>query len=116
MLQTGDEKLLSLATECKWCKVPSIALADVTEVKVVVVVVFTKYDMLFNEHYRKALKAKIPRSELRAVSEKHAAADLDKRIVDFGLSMQWVNVSTDKKYPRLFHFFIEVLTSRNIML
>jgi hypothetical protein len=78
------------------------------EVKVAVIVVFTKYDMLFNQHFRELREAgKISLSEIRAAAEKETAADLDKHIVALQSSIpariECVKVSTHKKYPRSCH-------------
>jgi hypothetical protein len=84
-----------------------IAILIHIEVKVTVIVVFTKYDMLFNQHYKELRKSGNSRSEIQAAAENNAAADLEKHIVGLHRSIQarveCVKVSTDKKYPRLCH-------------
>ena len=74
-------------------------------VKVAVIVVFTKYDVLFNEHYRKVKKAgTTPSAEIRTVAEESAAADFNKYIQALQstvpVEVEYVKVSTHNKYPR----------------
>jgi hypothetical protein len=76
------------------------------EVKIAVIVVFTKYDMLFNEHFRKVKNAgRTPGSDVRAVSEGNAAADFKKHVEAFQsyvqVEVECVKVSTHRKYSRL---------------
>ncbi|KAI9449682.1 hypothetical protein BJY52DRAFT_1306519 [Lactarius psammicola] len=95
LMQTADEQVLALATK----------------LKVAVIVVFTKYDILFNEYYRKGVKGvKAARSRAsgkpipditRTDVEKSAKHHLDALIDAFQLRFEYVTVSTDERYPIL---------------
>ena len=60
MLQTADEDLLKFAKEREWRVFRFFhILVNFFEIKIPVMVVFTKYDVLFNEHYRDCLRDKL---------------------------------------------------------
>ncbi|KAI3600392.1 hypothetical protein WG66_001717 [Moniliophthora roreri] len=84
LFETGDQKLVSLAGE----------------LQIPVIIVFTKYDLLYNEKSKQ--RRKEPLDTRRKNAEKDAAADLRKRVheyPDFDFkSVIWVPVSTDPKY------------------
>ncbi|KAJ3517597.1 hypothetical protein NLJ89_g414 [Agrocybe chaxingu] len=84
LMQTGDEKLLELANE----------------LKVVVIIVFTKYDILFNEYLRKARNAKLPNA--RTGAKTNAEHHLDALIKNSPRPFEYVPVSTSEKYPERF--------------
>jgi hypothetical protein len=76
------------------------------EVKVAVIIVFTKYDLLFNEYHRKA--AKVARSlgkpnahTTRTDVETNAKHHLDDLIHKFQQRFEYVAVSTHERYPGL---------------
>jgi hypothetical protein len=78
------------------------------EVKVAIIVVFTKYDLLFDQHFRELRKAgKMSHSELQAAAEKNTATDLERHIVALQSSIparvECVKVSTHKNYSRSCH-------------
>ncbi|PPQ89283.1 hypothetical protein CVT25_000875 [Psilocybe cyanescens] len=83
--ETSDEKLLKLADTLN---IPAIA-------------VFTKYDILVNEHYQKAQEVSTSESEIDRISEENAGGYFNERIKDFQDSTQvpCVRVSTDDDYP-----------------
>ncbi|KAF8804131.1 hypothetical protein BYT27DRAFT_7107900, partial [Phlegmacium glaucopus] len=85
--ETSDENLLQLAKE----------------LKIPVIVVFTKYDMLVNEYYQEALIANVSQWEIDLISERNAEISFNNRIGDFRTSSQvpCVKVSTDEDYPGL---------------
>ncbi|KAF8994924.1 hypothetical protein BDQ17DRAFT_1047689 [Cyathus striatus] len=68
LLQTGDEKLLLLAKE----------------LNIQILAVFTKFDMLVNEHIRRARRARAPDSGAREMAEK----EFENRIQNFKASAQ----------------------------
>jgi len=96
--QTGDEKLLSLAQECE-IGVNSDIQPGLThsEVRIPVIIVFTKFDYLIKEQRKNAKKAS--KIEL----ERKAEDCFNDRIKGLKASTQAsiVRVSTDKDYPRL---------------
>lgn len=65
--QTGDEQLLSLATEYQ----------------IPVIVVFTKFDMLVSQHVRQARKRKDPESENQKTQQMNAEEDFKRSIEGF---------------------------------
>ena len=50
-----------------------------------VMVVFTKYDILFNEHYRDCLRDKLPPTDLRVEDANHASRAFIKftKVIEF---------------------------------
>jgi len=88
--------------------------ANVGQVRLPVVIVFTKYDLLFIAKYQEARKSGTSKEKLLTTAEKNAAADLRKRLDGFRddninlkfvewvkdsrsnyQSVRWVKVSTD---------------------
>lgn len=68
------------------------------------IIVFTKYDFLFNEHYRKKVKTlgkTANRDTIRTEAEKSAEGHLDTLINDFHQRIEYVTVSTLERYPSL---------------
>ncbi|KAH9008879.1 hypothetical protein EDB85DRAFT_2062920 [Lactarius pseudohatsudake] len=89
-MQTADEEVLKLATN----------------LNVAVIVVFTKYDVLFNEHYRAVKAAQGPdkpasTDTIRTDAEARAKGHLDALVKDFQPPFEYVTVSTHKRYPSL---------------
>uniref|UniRef100_A0A0W0FT26 G domain-containing protein n=1 Tax=Moniliophthora roreri TaxID=221103 RepID=A0A0W0FT26_MONRR len=88
LFEVGDQKLVSLADE----------------LHIPVIIVFTKYDLLYNEKSRQRRKDFPAESAdiRRRNAEDEAAADLRKRVheyADFNFkSVMWVPVSTHPKY------------------
>ena len=66
------------------------------EVKVTVLIVFTKYDMLFNECYRKAPKGTNRRLDAETKAENSLKSLIDKFQRPIG---EYVTVSTHVQYP-----------------
>ncbi|KAH9162499.1 hypothetical protein EDB89DRAFT_637162 [Lactarius sanguifluus] len=90
LMQTADEEVLKLATN----------------LNVAVIVVFTKYDVLFNEHYRVVKAAQSPgepasTDTIRIDAEARAKGHLDKLVKAFQPRFEYVTVSTHKRYPSL---------------
>ncbi|KAK7442497.1 hypothetical protein VKT23_016095 [Stygiomarasmius scandens] len=85
ILEIGDQKLLKIANE----------------LRLPVVIVFTKYDLLFNAKYQEARRSGVSKDELSTTAEKNAAADLKKRLGEFRDNninlkfVEWVKDSTD---------------------
>ncbi|KAH8979809.1 hypothetical protein EDB86DRAFT_2859443 [Lactarius hatsudake] len=98
LMQTADEKVLELATD----------------LKVAVIIVFTKYDVLFNEHHRKAAKAArslgkpVNADTTRADAEARAKHHLDALIKTFRRRFDYVTVSTEGRYPKRFDMLKEL--------
>ncbi|KAI9428861.1 hypothetical protein H4582DRAFT_2090844 [Lactarius indigo] len=90
LMQTADEKVLELAAD----------------VKVAVIIVFTKYDVLFNEHYQAAKAAQrhlgepANTHEIRTDAEARAKHQLDELIGTSQRRFEYVTVSTHPQYPR----------------
>jgi hypothetical protein len=70
-------------------------------VNIPAIAVFTKYDMLVNEHYQAALKDKVPESEIDLISEKKAEISFNSQIEVFRslANVPCLKVSTDDDYP-----------------
>jgi len=94
LMQTADEQLLALATD----------------LKVAVIIVFTKYDILFNECHRKASK-EARRRPGKSASADTICIDAEKNATDFLNTLidnfpkrpiEYVTVSTSEKYPKCF--------------
>ncbi|ESK81097.1 hypothetical protein Moror_13360 [Moniliophthora roreri MCA 2997] len=85
LFEIGDQKLVGLADE----------------LQIPVIIVFTKYDFLYNEKSRQRRKD-FPAESLntrRKNAEDEAAADLRKRVHEYAdFDFKWVPVSTDPKY------------------
>ncbi|THU87516.1 hypothetical protein K435DRAFT_842508 [Dendrothele bispora CBS 962.96] len=88
LLETGDQNLLRTAQE----------------LQIPVIVVFTKYDFLFNEKYKELQEEDEDKEyeELEPVAETKAAAALKERLREFTdfdfTSVSWAKVSTGKDY------------------
>ncbi|THV00505.1 hypothetical protein K435DRAFT_964033 [Dendrothele bispora CBS 962.96] len=88
LLETGDQNLLRTAQE----------------LQIPVIVVFTKYDVLFNEKYNElqAEDEEKEYEELEPIAETKAAAALKERLREFTdfdfSSVSWAQVSTGKDY------------------
>jgi hypothetical protein len=72
------------------------------EVKVAVIIVFTKYDILFNEYYRKAarrLGRTATEDTIRTDAEKSATERMNTLSQGFQKNVEYVTVSTHVRYP-----------------
>ncbi|KAH8983752.1 hypothetical protein EDB92DRAFT_1889710 [Lactarius akahatsu] len=95
LMQTADEKVLELATD----------------LKVAVIIVFTKYDILFNEHHRKVAKearnlgnptnTDTTRTEAKARAKCYLDALIDASRRQAQRRFECVTVSTHERYPSL---------------
>ncbi|KAH9061744.1 hypothetical protein EDB83DRAFT_2385648 [Lactarius deliciosus] len=93
LMQTADEKVLELATD----------------LKVAVIIVFTKYDILFNEHHRKVAKearslgnptnTDTTRTEAEARAKRYLDALIDTSQRQAQRRFECVTVSTHEGYP-----------------
>ncbi|KAH9029956.1 hypothetical protein EDB85DRAFT_2147028 [Lactarius pseudohatsudake] len=96
-MQTADEKVLELATG----------------LKVAVIIVFTKYDILFNEHHRKVAKearslgnptnTDTTRTEAEARAKRYLDALIDASRRQAQRRFECVTVSTHERYPKCFN-------------
>lgn len=97
LMQIADEKVLALATD----------------LKVAVIIVFTKYDILFNEHHRKVAKevrslgnptnTDITRTEAEARAKRYLDALIDTSQRQAQRRFECVTVSTHERYPKCFN-------------
>ena len=71
-------------------------LVNFLEVNIPVIVVFTKYDVLFNEHYRDCLRDKLLPTEIRVEAADRAKLAFVKFTEDLEFPFVVVQVSTQK--------------------
>jgi hypothetical protein len=93
LLQTGDEKLLKLAKECESSPFVAWSSAYYCVVKIPIIAVFTKYDLLINQFYQR--NPETAENEALASFDR-SAKDLQDDLVrlSIDLSIPCVKVST----------------------
>ena len=108
LLETGDENLLNLADNRKAWNIfpfPSASYAHIT-VKISVIVVFTKFDLLINEHFKNIARCEKEERKQKAQTQAQGGFEqADTEVRRSHSQARCVKVSTHVKYRRSYFSF-----------